>query len=291
MQWSIFSAGGAKSPPDFALESKKLTHEIILEDDLGYKIQHKANRANSELAEIHRAKIESKVMPLAKEDPNLETPADKAVEEETRYFGSILTETESFRREVEPVAVEQSLQFDIGGVPVSCRLDLISDEVFSQRVEDLKRQGAAPPIGSAATSRQLVTYAIGTKIPHVGLVAVVENKKPKIVRDTGEVSPGEIGRVTRQYQVAAAQISRAMETGDFMPVDHGDKQKAWICSAKYCGAWRIGARAWNTGELIECPFGERSRVATSAAQTRGEGEFGTGVYPIEVEKLKGGIYK
>ena len=268
IQVAIFKIGGAKSPPDFALEKKKLTHEVYLEDDMGYKVKSGHNRANSELSEIYRSKIESKVLPLAREDPNLEMPADKAVEDEAKYFDSILTETEAFRKQTVPLEVEKSMQFSIGGVPVSCRLDLVTDETICNRVEDLKRQGQAPPEGSAARNRQLVTYALGTGISDVGLVAVVENKKPKLVRERGQVSQGEIARVTRQYQVAAEQITHAMETGMFMPVEHGDKQKAWICSARYCGAWRNGAKDWLTGRDISCPYGERSSVSIAVGGSK-----------------------
>jgi len=72
--------------------------------------------------------------------------------------------------------------------------------------------------------------------------------------------------VTRQYQVGARQMLHAMDTGDFMPVDHSDKMKAWICSSRYCSAWRIGARAWNTGELIECKWGQKSEIQVATAK-------------------------
>ena len=186
--------------------------------------------------------------------------AQKAVEDESKYFDSILAETEAFRREIKPLEVEKSMNFEIGGVPISCRLDLLSDETICHRVEDLKRQGSAPPAGSAAVNRQLVTYAVGTGVHDVGLACIVENKKPKVVREQGQVSAGEIARVTRQYQVAARQITHAMETGDFMPVDHGDRARAWICSAKFCGAWKIGAKDWITGKDITCPFGQKATV-------------------------------
>ncbi len=265
-QWAIFTLGGAKAPPDFALEAKKLTHEILLEEDLNFKILSGSNRANSELLEIHRAKMESTVLPLAREDPNLEGPADKAVQGETAYFEKIVDATEDFRRGTQPVEVEQTLEFTLGGVPISCRVDLISKQQTGNMVEDLKRLGQAPPVGSAAKSRQLVTYSSATGLKDVGFAAVVENKTPKLVLERGEVSSGEVARVAQQYRVGANQMLSAMQTGDFMPVDHGEKMKAWICSGRYCSAWRIGARAWNTGQLIECKWGERSSVAVAVSK-------------------------
>lgn len=265
VQWSIFTLGGAKAPPDFALESKKLTHEILLEDDLAYKQLTGSNRANSELLELHRAKMESAILPLAKEDPNLEGTPEKAVTSEVEYFGKIVDATNDYRRAAVPVEVEATREFTIGGVPIECRIDLVREPFAletkgARRIEDLKRLGQAPAAGSAGKSRQLVTYAIAENLREVGFAAVVENKTPKLVLEQGTVSDGEIARVTRQYQIAMRQMEQAMRTGDFMPVDHGEKQKAWVCSARYCAAWKIGARAWNTGQLIECKWGERSEV-------------------------------
>jgi hypothetical protein len=54
-QYAIFTIGGAKSPPDFVLEAKRLTHEVLLEHDLAQKITTNHNLANNELSEIHRS--------------------------------------------------------------------------------------------------------------------------------------------------------------------------------------------------------------------------------------------
>jgi len=268
IQYRIFRVEGAVAPPDAVLAVKQLNHRVILEDDLGYRILTGHNRANSELSELYRAGMEQAV-PIFRDDPNLEQPVEKFVEEKASYFDQILTATEPFRRETVPVEVEKNVDFIFGGVPVVSRLDLISgneDAGTGKRVEDLKVQGQAPPEGSAAKSRQLVTYAAGTGIPDVGLVAVVENKKPVVKIERGTVTPGEVERVKTQFQAAAFQIENALKSGVFSPVDHGDKARAWICSARFCGAWKIGSKDVKTGRDISCRFGEKSSVSVAVSR-------------------------
>jgi len=245
--------------PSRALETKKKNHRVILEEDLGYKIRHGSNRADSELSEIYRAEMEQ-IKPLLAEDPTETEPVEKYVETEVKYFDQIIKETRPFRQGTIPVEVEKKLQFDIGGVPIVGFLDLIANETICNRIQDLKREGQASQKGLAGKNRQLVTYAIGTGLTDVGLVQIVENKKPTVNLDNGEVTPQEIQRVTQQYQGVANEIETAMRTGLFRPVDHGDKRKAWICSFKWCGAWSSHARDFVTGENVSCPWGERSQV-------------------------------
>lgn len=265
LRYAIFNTdlmvtGGARAKPDFSLEVKKLNHKVLLEDDLAQKITSGSNVANSQLSEIYRAGMEGEVLAVAREDENLEMPAQKAIEEEIKYFDTILTATQDFRQETKPLEVEKPLSGEIGGVPVEARLDLVADETICSRVEDLKRQGQAPVAGSAPKNRQLVTYAALTGIPDVGLVAVVENKKPVVKREQGQVTPQEIKRVEFQYQAAAFEIENAVKAGVFAPVDHGDARRAWVCTARFCGAWKIGSRDIKTGTDISCPWGERSEV-------------------------------
>lgn len=268
MAYKIFRVEGAVSPPDAVLAVKQLNHRVLLEDDLAYKQLTQHNRANKELSELYRVGIETNI-PLFKEDPNLEGPVEKFAQDTVTYFDQILTATEPFRRETIPLEVERQLDFEFGGIPIESRLDLISANESAgsgKRVEDLKVQGQAPPEGSAAKSRQLVTYAAGTNIADVGLVAVVENKKPVVKIERGIVTPGEIDRVKTQFQLAAWQIENAIRMDAFSPVDHSDKSRAWICSARFCGAWKSDAKDVKTGRTIACPFGERSQVSVSLSK-------------------------
>jgi len=271
--YRIFRVEGAVAPPDAVLAVKQLNHRVILEDDLAYKQLTSHNRANSELSELYRAGMETNV-PLFREDPNLEMPVQKFVEETSSYFDQILTATEPFRRETVPLEVEQEVNFSFGGVPVVSRLDLVSQNVGwadsgftpvqeGKRIEDLKVQGQSPSEGSAVKNRGLVTYSAGKGIPDVGLAAVVENKKPVLKLDRGTVSPGEVERVKTQFQAAAFEIENAIRADVWKPVDHGDKARAWICSARFCGAWKIGSKDVKTGRDISCLFGERSGTSVS----------------------------
>lgn len=250
---------GVKRPFDAALAAKQENHKVVLEDDLGYRILTGHNRADKELSEIYRADMESNVLAIAKEDPNLEQPPQTFIEEKISYFDQILTATHPFRHETIPLEVEHQVNFTLGGIPIESRLDLISNN-GEKRVEDLKVQGQSPPEGSAAKTRQLVVYSAGTGIPEVGLVAVVENKKPVVKIERGTVTPGEVERVKRQFQAAAFKIENALKSGIFAPVDHSDKARAWICSKKFCGIWPADARDLKTGTKVGCPFGERSQV-------------------------------
>ncbi len=251
--------GGVKAPGDAHLAKKQTNHKVWLEDDLGYKILTGHNRASKELSEIYRADMETSVLPIAREDPNLEQPPQQFIEESISYFDQILAVSEPIRRETIPLEVEKDVNFSLGGIPIESRLDLISDN-GGKRVEDLKVQGQSPPEGSAAKSRQLAVYSAGTGIMDVGLVAVVENKKPVVKLERGTITPGMIERTKVQFQAAAFQIENSLKSDIWSPVDAGDKARAWICSAKFCGMWRADARDYRTGELVACPFGERSQV-------------------------------
>lgn len=269
IQYRIFRVEGAVAPPDAVLAVKQLNHRVILEDDLAYKQLTSHNRANSELSELYRAGMETNV-PLFREDPNLEMPVQKFVEETASYFDQILTATEPFRRETVPLEVEQEVNFSFGGVPVVSRLDLVSENWEGKisdgvtrpekRIEDLKVQGQSPSEGSAVKNRGLVTYSAGKGIPDVGLAAVVENKKPVLKLDRGTVTPGEVERVKTQFQAAAFEIENAIRADVWKPVDHGNKATGWVCSARWCGAYNVGSKDVKTGRDISCPFGERSMV-------------------------------
>lgn len=266
-QYEIFTIGGARTPPDFVLETKLATHRIILEDDLAEKITTGHNKSNVELSESYRAGFEKKAGEL-KEDPNLEGPLQKAIEVECAYFDKLLGVSEPWRKSVKPLSVEESFKVDIGGIPVEGRIDLIMDEEIWDRIVDLKRVGKQPS-KTPERSRQLVTYAMAKDINSVGIAALVENVRPMFTPVVGEVTDGLKERVTRQYQAAAEQISLAAEKGIFAPVDVGDQQKAWVCTAQYCGSWRIGSKDWITGRDISCRYGERSTAQVgSSGKTR-----------------------
>jgi PD-(D/E)XK nuclease superfamily len=258
IQFRIFRIEGFKSPPDFALTKKIKTHEVVLERDLGQKIKSGVNLADSELSEMYRAGMEESAQ-ILRDDPNLTTPVEKAIEEEVPYFDKILKATRPWREQVTPLAVEKPIQGEIGGVPVSMRMDLVADEGILERVRDLKRQGRGPMKGSAIKNRQLVSYAAAGGYFDVALDVVVENKTPTMTLDEGQITPGEVERVKLQYQAAADQIDNALRKDIWAPVDHGDQRKAWVCSADFCGAWRLDAKDWVTGKNIACPYGQRAQ--------------------------------
>jgi len=252
-QYRIFTVEGNRRRPDFGLIYHSATHEALLEHDLAYKVQTGHNRANIEIQEFYRATMEGKLGEI-REDPNLDKPAEKAVEEEVAYFDKITKATEQWRKDTKPLEVEKSLSFNVGTVPVEVRLDLIEDETICSRVSDLKRKGAKP--GDPAKSLQLATYSIGTGISDVGYRTVVENKSPTLERADGLIGPGMIARTVEQYEKTADMISK----GIFMPVIT-TKATEWICSKKFCAAFAKDAKDWMTGRDIACPYGERAVVS------------------------------
>jgi hypothetical protein len=150
----------------------------------------------------------------------------------------------------------------LGGIPLVGYYDLKADEKVNDRILDLKRQGSATK-GGSGKSRQMATYAIGTGIADVGLVQIVENVVPRIETDEGQITQGLVERTKTQYQVIAAQIDHAIEKDIWLPVDTSDNRKSWVCTAKFCGAFRIGAKDFRTGRDISCPYGERASVAVA----------------------------
>lgn len=258
VRYRIFNVEGAKSPPDFVLHAKQKTHWALLEKDLAQKIESHANLANSDISEIYRAEMESGGMEAAKEDPNLEGEPQKAVEAEVTYFDKIILATEKWRKATNPMEVEKSLSGNIGGVPVECRIDLVHEEPIGVRVEDLKRQGGSP--ADPSKSQQLTTYSILTDLDDVALSVIKENKTPTFESVPGIISKGQKSRTIKRYQDTAEKIMWAMEKDRWTPVDHGDTRKSWICTAKFCGAWKRDARDWVSGRIIACPWGERSQV-------------------------------
>lgn len=262
-QYEFTRVLGYRRRPDFFLEVHRQTHETILEFDMRYKAEHGKNRGDSELSEHYRGKLEEQ-LPLLKEAHDLEgKTAEKAIEEEVSYFDKIIPATRPFRsstvpaRTVEGVArIEERLEFSMGSVPVVAYLDLVADRTVFDQVLDLKRRGKSPRSGLAGKSRQLATYAQGTGLPDVGLRTIVENVRPTVHEDDGEITPGEIQRVTSQYEDAATRISQGL----FAPVDHGNPMLSWICDQKWCGFWASNATDWLTGKPAGCPYGEKSRV-------------------------------
>jgi hypothetical protein len=265
VQWRIFHLEGALSPPDVSLEIKRQTHNTILEFDLAQKIESKKNLGVQDLQEHFIAGIESKAG-LMKDDPNRTELVEKIINTETAYFAKIAAQTEPWRKAVVPLAVEQKVEFDLGGIPIVGYYDLKADEKVNDRILDLKRQGQATK-GGSGKSRQMATYAIGTGIADVGLVQIIENVTPRIETDEGQITQGLVERTKTQYQVIAAQIDHAIEKDIWLPVDTSDNRKAWICSARFCSAWRIGAKDIRTGRDITCPFGQKS--AESVYVSRG----------------------
>jgi hypothetical protein len=258
-QFKLFTIEGAKSPPDFALEMKRSTHDVILEGDLRYKLEKGANLSNIELSEQYRSTIEQKAG-LLKEDPNFEGSLEKALEVEAKYFDGLLSASEPWRRKTKPIAIEEKIEVTLGGIPIEGRIDLIANEEIWDRIVDVKRMNKRPS-KTPERARQLVTYSAAKGIAAVGYAALIENVRPLCEEFPGEVTEGHIARVSAQYEAAAEQISHAMETGKFIPVDTGDPQKGWPCTAQYCGAWKIGSKDWATGRDIACPFGERAVVS------------------------------
>jgi hypothetical protein len=262
VRWSKVYLGNETFAPSRGLEVKKKNHKIILEDDLGYKIKTGSNRADSELSEIYRSDMEQ-LIPVLKEDPNDATPVDKFIEDEVVFFDKILTETKAFRHATVPVEVEgggQNINFTFGGVPISVRPDLVSDETIFHRLHDLKREGQSSPKGLAAKNRQLITGAAAKGLHDVQLIQVVENKKPTLNLDPGQIAPQEFERVKLEYQAIESEILHAMQTGIFRPVDRGNKRTAWVCSKAWCGAWPSNAKDMKTGANVSCKWGERSEV-------------------------------
>ena len=257
VQYRIFNVEGAKSPPDCALEIKKETHKVLLEGDLAQKIKTGENLPNYRLAEMFVAGLEVRSGAM-QEDPNRTEPVEKIVDAEIGYFDKIASFTTPWRKAAQPKMVETEYQGAIGDIPVSARLDLVVDEGVNDRVQDVKRQNRAP--ANAQNSRQLATYAILTGIADVGLVGIVENKTaPKVVIDNAQVSQGLAERTRAQYRGIAGEITDALEKDRWVPVDTTDSRKAWVCTANYCGAYRIGSKDWKTGRDISCPYGERAQ--------------------------------
>jgi hypothetical protein len=246
VQHRIFHIEGALSPPDVALEIKRQTHATILEFDLAQKITSGKNLGVQDLQEHFIAGIESKAG-LMKDDPNRTEPVEKIINTESTYFAKIAAQTEPWRKAVVPLAVEQKVEFDLGGIPIVGYYDLKADEKVNDRILDLKRQGQATK-GGSGKSRQMATYAIGTGIADVGLVQIIENVTPRIETDEGQITQGLVERTKTQY-----------------PVDTSDNRKSWVCTAKFCGAWRIGAKDFRSQRDISCKYGERASAAVAVS--------------------------
>lgn len=243
LRYKIFTAEGHVSPPDFALEVKRKTHESLLDFDLQHKVDTGKNREPEEVVEYFDRSLRS-----AAEEIEEKGDAGK----ETDYFQKIVNETRPFQEAVNPVSIEKEFNIDVGGVPVTGRIDIVNTD----NVLDYKRRAQAYPKGYAAKSLQMVTYAVAERKYDVGTMTIVETARPRLEPDLGHVQEGDISRVVETYQKTAEMVS----AGIFLPVDKGNKHTAWVCSAKYCGAWRRDAKDWKTGADISCPYGERSEV-------------------------------
>ncbi len=267
--WGIFSAEmlgfEPKRAPDKFLIVRKETHKTILEYDLAYKIQTGFNRGDTELHEHFQSNLEAR-LPEIREDPLMTgINCEDEIFKEIKYFKSIIAAPtfDKYRKEVKPIAVEKRLEGEIGGIPILGYLDLWRDCEIYERIDDLKRYDKMVREGTASNSRQLSTYSILTGVREVALPVIVENKAPLLKVDEGTITEQFIERTKFQYEVIGEQMEHALQTGKFLPVNKGDKNKGWFCDAKWCGAWRADAKDWITGKNISCPWGERNAVSVA----------------------------
>jgi len=140
---------------------------------------------------------------------------------------------ETLAPEIQPIMVEQRLEFDAGlKLPLVGIVDVLTEDHW---MPDLKTADKAKPAGEADKSLQLTFYS-GLVANHVGkwpdkisLEILVNNKEPKLQSLETVRGPEHWKNLMLRVQLMIAQI----QTGLFPPCDPG----AWICSPRWCGYW------------------------------------------------------
>lgn len=266
MQEYLFGVKRFIAPPEVALEVGKQTHRTILDLDLTHRLRTGGNMGEGELLEAHLDGLRKSEDILHAPTLDEEGGLGKLIDQEAVYFERHLIASYDWRHRVTVQAVEMPFVLDLGGVPVEGRIDLVENgQVTDLKRKRLSKNGRRPsPLKPEDVGRslQLVPYAAATGKTRAAFISLCDSTSSRglapVEPASAEITAPQLERVTAIYQSVAERIS----AGDFPPVDTSS-QNGWVCSKRFCGAHPKDARDFVTGQLIACPWGERSATTVS----------------------------
>lgn len=256
-QYEIFQLNGHIAPPGIASLPmyKGRFFDKAMEAELRAKLGGSPPMADEELLQVYMDTLHADEDIVQIHDLDI----GKLVDSEAAVVPKLFRAARPWRERVEPIAVQAKVEIDFGGVPFVGYLDLMENE----RITDVKRTSSKSvrryTPDTAANSIQLVPYAVATGRPQVAWLPVVEQKFPTANLQEAYLVSANVARVEAIYNMVAENIS----AGRFPPVDKSGGD-AWVCSARWCGAWSKDARDYLTNQDISCPFGQKSSVSVGA---------------------------
>ena len=242
-------------PTPLGLLIKVQTHDTILMKALGERMD------NESVVDYHGQALAKRMEDVASVnflDRDLHDALDH-IGKELRWM-TYLLRTESFGAliaDIKPLAIETTIEGEIGGYPFSGRLDVETDTC----IIDLKRSMAALSTKEPAESIQLVSYAILRKKDRVALWMLFDSPdRPSARFYASEVTEAATYRTHEIFQWAGKNI----EAGNFPPIDKTATGRKKFCGPDMCSFWPKDAKDIE-GKNVACAYGERGRVPVSTS--------------------------
>lgn len=256
MQVKWFYLERLRRPPGFVQELGKAYHAEALGDRelaLSFGLECEIEELRQNLTDRLR-----KVMPEIPDNDDV-IAAEGGKEEayarvQERGFG-LLDEYDKDRSRFNGEAYELEFSVPFAGETLHGFIDI---DVEPTKFKDVKTRDLSKPYArrisqpQVSESLQFRSYSAakmilsGEPVQHVEALYAYTLKKGAAIETMEAVHGMESHRATEDF---AYRLYRAIESDSLLPVDKSS-QNAWVCSAKFCGAW----------EEI-CPFGRRSQVS------------------------------
>jgi hypothetical protein len=258
MRAYYFHVEKLKLPPGIATEFGTAFHRTVLEKDQRRKIQTGEYAPLGELKEALFSDLEKSSTIVNPDDPEIQNlgGVSKAFGHYSDTGMAMLDKYNENREILAGRDVEVEYSAELGGVTVIGHIDVdISDTRFADlKTRDLSRRGARRRnADDVANDWQYATYAAlkskATDAPGIFVDEVNAYKK-----DPPEFARLESFRSARQHENVETVISNLSEIfrqGLMIPVDKGSTN-GWVCSEKWCGAWKS-----------VCPYGQRGQVSVA----------------------------
>jgi hypothetical protein len=218
-QWAYRQVLKLKVPPDGGLLVGSGVH-YAAEVGMQHKMDTGTNPEPDQAAEAAAQYVTEQIATgevTMNDDDHAGALTDKAV----RLSQAWATEAAPL---VEPRAVEERFDVVLSGIPVTGRLDVVTDTT----VVDWKTSGKSPSRDDLVKSIQTSLYARATRKPVSYVYLVNQVKAVKVV--PVDVTADECTQASRLADSTVAEVAAGMALGVWPR-----NRTGWHCSAKWCG--------------------------------------------------------
>jgi len=221
-KWAFKYQEGLPEPARASLTLGKAVH-AALESNFRQKIESGVDLPVGEVTEFFRGTFEA-LRPTT-EFTDEEDPAGLA----DSGAAALALYHEQVSPSIRPALVEQRLEREIGGVPVTGVIDLVDCEGL---IVDFKTAAKKPSNGvSPDHAFQLATYAAlsGQTNARCRVDTLVKTKTPQVIQQEHVVNDSEI----RYAGIVYGRVRQSIWDGVFIP-----NRNSFLCSRKNCAFWR-----------------------------------------------------